>query len=127
MEPRYKVTLPRKELREGRSLEPSELAMHLDQIVSGTAPDDYQDPAKFCARTYVGQALTDYCRLVLRRLVGETVGPAPVITLLTQFGGGKTHTLATSGSQARGYKGGASFSKTLVFRRNLGHLSRPPR
>jgi len=111
MEPWYKVTLPRKELREGRSLDPSEFAVHLEQIVSGTAPDDYQDPAKFCARTYFGQALTDYCRLVLRRLVGETVGTAPVITLLTQFGGGKTHTLATlyhlatAGPQARNYEG----------------------
>jgi len=31
--------------------------------------------------------------MVLRRLVGETSNTAPVLTLITQFGGGKTHTL----------------------------------
>jgi hypothetical protein len=32
--------------------------------------------------------------MVLRRLSGETANTAPVLTLITQFGGGKTHTLA---------------------------------
>jgi hypothetical protein len=111
MEPWYKVTQPRKELREGRSLDPSEFAVHLEQIAAGTAPEDYREPFKFCARTFFGQALTDYCRMVLRRLVGETVGTAPVLSLLTQFGGGKTHTLATlfhlvtSGPKSREYPG----------------------
>ena len=31
--------------------------------------------------------------MVLRRLSGETANTAPVLTLVTQFGGGKTHTL----------------------------------
>ena len=31
--------------------------------------------------------------MVLRRLAGETSNTAPVLTLITQFGGGKTHTL----------------------------------
>ena len=31
--------------------------------------------------------------MVLRRLSGETSNTAPVLTLITQFGGGKTHTL----------------------------------
>jgi len=43
MEPWYKVATPRKELREGRSLDPSEFAVHLDQIVSGKAPDDFAE------------------------------------------------------------------------------------
>ena len=47
MEPWYKVTQPREELRQGRSLDPSEFAVHLDQIASGTAPDDYKQPDKF--------------------------------------------------------------------------------
>lgn len=33
--------------------------------------------------------------MVLRRLSGETENTAPVLTLVTQFGGGKTHTLTT--------------------------------
>ena len=49
--------------------------------------------------------------MVLRRLAGRTTGTAPVMTLITQFGGGKTHTLAalyhlaTSGDDAGGYPG----------------------
>ena len=95
MEPWYKVATPRKELREGRSLDPSEFAVHLDQIVSGKAPDDYKRPEQFFGRTYFTKALvTDYCGKVLRRLSGDTAGTAPVLSMLTQFGGGKTHTLA---------------------------------
>ena len=33
--------------------------------------------------------------MVLRRLSGKTENTAPVLTLITQFGGGKTHTLTT--------------------------------
>jgi len=111
VEPWYKVALPRKELREGRSLDPSEFAVHLDQIVNSTAPEEYRDPAKFFARTYFASALVEHCGLVLRRLAGETVNTAPVLSLITQFGGGKTHTLAalyhlvTAGPQAREYEG----------------------
>jgi hypothetical protein len=49
--------------------------------------------------------------MVLRRLSGETANTAPVMTLITQFGGGKTHTLtalyhlATCGDKAAEYSG----------------------
>ena len=33
--------------------------------------------------------------MVLRRLSGKTENTAPVLTLITQFGGGKTHTLTS--------------------------------
>ena len=33
--------------------------------------------------------------MVLRRLAGRTENTAPVLTLVTQFGGGKTHTLTS--------------------------------
>ena len=33
--------------------------------------------------------------MVLRRLAGKTENTAPVLTLITQFGGGKTHTLTS--------------------------------
>lgn len=111
MEPWYKVAVPRKELREGRSLDPSEFAVHLDQIVNGTAPEEYRDPEKFFARTYFSRALVEHCGMVLRRLSGQTVNTAPVLSLITQFGGGKTHTLAalyhlaTNGPKARQYEG----------------------
>ena len=49
--------------------------------------------------------------MVLRRLSGRTENTAPVLTLVTQFGGGKTHTLASlyhlanAGSGASGLPG----------------------
>ena len=47
MEAWYKVATPRKEVREGRSFNPDEFAIALEQVVDGTAPDDYKDPNKF--------------------------------------------------------------------------------
>jgi hypothetical protein len=93
MDPWYKVVTPRKEVREGRSFDPSEFAIALEQVVAGTAPDDYRDPKQFFERTVFTRALTEHAGMVLRRLAGETTDTAPVLTLVTQFGGGKTHAL----------------------------------
>ncbi|MEA3245622.1 MAG: DUF499 domain-containing protein [Gemmatimonadota bacterium] len=95
MEPWYKVATPRKEVREGRSFNPDEFAIALEQVVAGTAPVDYKDPAQFFARTSFTRALREHSGLVLRRLSARTDNTAPVMTLITQFGGGKTHTLTT--------------------------------
>lgn len=119
MDPWYKVATPRKELREGRSLDPSEFAVHLDQIVNGTAPEEYINPAKFFSRTYFASALVDHCGIVLRRLKGETSNTAPVLSLITQFGGGKTHTLAAlyhlvrNSIKTRDYEGVADLLKKI--------------
>jgi predicted AAA+ superfamily ATPase len=95
MEPWFKATTPRKEVREGRSFNPDEFAIALEQVVAGTAPQDYTDPVKSFARTCFTRALRDHAGMVLRRLAGETTNTAAVLTLVTQFGGGKTHTLTT--------------------------------
>lgn len=95
MEPWYKVATPRREVREGRSFNPDEFAIALEQVVAGTAPEDYRVPAQFFARTCFTRALRDHSGMVLRRLSGKTENTAPVLTLITQFGGGKTHTLTT--------------------------------
>src|SRR5574337_637669 len=95
MEPWYKVALPRKEVREGRSFNPDEFAIALERVVDGSAPEDYTDPDKFFARTCFTRALRDHAGMVLRRLAGKTENTAPVLALITQFGGGKTHTLTT--------------------------------
>ena len=93
MEPWYKYVTPRREVREGRSFSPDEFAIALEQVVAGTAPDDYKRPEQFFSRTCFTRALTEHAGMVLRRLSGETTNTAPVLTLVTQFGGGKTHTL----------------------------------
>ena len=94
MDPWYKVATPRKEVREGRSFNPDEFAIHLEQVIAGVAPEDYREPDKFFSRTCFTRALREHVGMVLRRLSGETAHTAPVMTLITQFGGGKTHTLA---------------------------------
>lgn len=47
MEHWHKVSTPRKEVREGRSFNPDEFAIALEQAVAGTAPDDYKKPDQF--------------------------------------------------------------------------------
>ena len=93
MEPWYKVSTPRKEVREGRSFNPDEFAIALEQVVAGTAPEDYREPKLFFSRTCFTRALSEHIGMVLRRLAGKTENTAPVLALITQFGGGKTHTL----------------------------------
>ncbi|MBM3501620.1 MAG: ATP-binding protein, partial [Armatimonadetes bacterium] len=111
MDPWYKVVTPRKEVREGRSFNPDEFAIHLEQVVDGRAPADYREPDQFFSRTYFTRALTEHTGMVLRRLAGGTENTPPVVTLVTQFGGGKTHTLATllhlvrSGASAASFRG----------------------
>ena len=95
LRPWYRVATLRKEVREGRSFSPDEFAIALEQVVAGTAPEDYRDPEQFFARTCFTRALTEHTGMVLRRLARQTQDTAPVFTLITQFGGGKTHTLAS--------------------------------
>src|SRR5262245_10039547 len=111
MEPWYKVATPRKEVREGRSFNPDEFAIALEQVVAGTAPEDYTKPDQFFVRTCFTRALREHAGMVLRRLSGRTDNTAPVLTLITQFGGGKTHTLtalyhlAKHGAAVKGQSG----------------------
>ena len=93
LDPWYKNVTLRKEVREGRSFSPDEFAIALEQVVAGTAPADYSDPVQFFSRTCFTRALREHAGMVLRRLSGITGNTAPVLTLITQFGGGKTHTL----------------------------------
>lgn len=102
MDPWYKITSPRKEVREGRSFNPDEFAIALEQVVAGTAPKDYTDPKEFFKRTCFTRALRDHSAMALRRLLGQTGNAAPVMALVTQFGGGKTHTLTTLFHMTRG-------------------------
>ena len=117
MEPWYKIATPRKEVREGRSFNPDEFAIALEQVVAKKGPEDYWDPVKFFSRTCFTRALKEHAGMVLQRLTGKTAGAAPVLTLITQFGGGKTHTLTSlyhltnNGKNASAYPGVADLIK----------------
>lgn len=94
LKPWYKVVTPREDLREGRPLDASEFAVHLEKIRDGSAPIDYQDPVRFFERTYLTKGLETLSAEVVRRFTGIKVETSAVFNMTTQFGGGKTHALA---------------------------------
>jgi Protein of unknown function (DUF499) len=95
LKPWYKIEglTPREDLREGKPLDASEFAVHLDKVRDETAPADYKEPERFFDRTYLTKYLTDLAAQVVRRLSGEKTETSAVFNLATQFGGGKTHAL----------------------------------
>ena len=111
LKPWYKIVFPRDDLREGRPLDASEFAVHLDQVREGRAPEDYQEPERFFARTYITQNLLGLSAEVVRRLSGIKVETSAVFNMATQFGGGKTHALtllyhlASAGPKAADWHG----------------------
>jgi len=95
LKPWYTVVTPREDLREARPLDASEFAVNLDQVSSGFALPDYQDPQRFFERTYLTKNLISLTAEVMRRLSGIKTETSAVFNLTTQFGGGKTHALTT--------------------------------
>lgn len=102
LKPWHKVVTPREDLREGKPLDASEFAVHLDQVREGRAPVDYQKADRFFARTYLTKNLASLASEVIRRLSGERTETNAVFNLATQFGGGKTHALTLLYHLAKG-------------------------
>jgi len=111
LKPWYKVITPREDLRDGRPLDASEFAVHLDHVRDGRAPDDYKKPERFFDRTFLTSSLRELGGGVIRRLSGIKVETSAIYNLTTQFGGGKTHALtllyhlAEAGPAASNWKG----------------------
>jgi len=93
LKPWYKVVTPREDLREGKPLDASEFAVHLDKVRDWKAPSVYQNADEFFERTFLPKRLSDLAAEVVRRLSGEMTETLAVFNMTTQFGGGKTHTL----------------------------------
>ncbi|PXF61726.1 MAG: AAA family ATPase [Candidatus Methanogaster sp.] len=109
LKPWYDVVKPREDLREGKPLDASEFAVHLDQIRNERAPEYYQHPERFFERTYLTKGLESLSAEVIRRLSGIRVETSAVFNMATQFGGGKTHALALLYHLARGGPEAASW------------------
>lgn len=109
LKPWYKVVTPREDLREGRPLDASEFAVHLDHVREGRAPADYQIPARFFERTFLAKNLGTLASGVVRRLSGIKVETSAVYNLTTQFGGGKTHALTLLYHLAKGATAASSW------------------
>ena len=102
LQPWFKVVSPREDLRDGKPLDASEFAVHLDHVRDGRAPADYQNPERFFGRTYLTKNLIDTAAQVVRRLSGIKTETSAVFNMTTQFGGGKTHALTLLYHLARG-------------------------
>src|SRR5437870_3235110 len=122
LKPWYKVVTPREDLREGKPLDASEFAVHLDQVRDGRAPTDYQNPERFFERTYLTNNLTGLAAEVIRRLSGERTETSAVFNMSTQFGGGKTHALTLSYHLA---KHGSESDDWLGVRKLLDRAAMP--
>ncbi len=114
LKPWYSVVTPREDLREGRPLDASEFAVHLDQVRDGRANEDYQNPARFFERTFLTKNLRQMAGEVVRRISGQKTETSAVFNMATQFGGGKTHALtllyllATNGRKSENWPGVAA-------------------
>jgi hypothetical protein len=114
LKPWYQVVTPREDLRDGKPLDASEFAVHLDHVRDGRAPAVYQNPSEFFERTFLTKNLRELSAQVVRRLSGVKVETSATFNLSTQFGGGKTHSLtllyhlARNGETAKPWKGVSS-------------------
>jgi predicted AAA+ superfamily ATPase len=96
LKPWYDLVKPREALREGKPLDASEFAVHLDKVrlgEQGNALEDYRNPRRFFDRTFLTGNLTGLGAEVMRRLSGITTETSAVFNMTTQVGGGKTHAL----------------------------------
>lgn len=100
----YSLCDPRPDVLAGAVTE-SDFAADLAQVVRGTAPEEYRDPARFFENTYPTRGLKNLLANVCRRLSGAGGEAASIFRLDTQFGGGKTHGLIALVHAARGMSG----------------------
>jgi predicted AAA+ superfamily ATPase len=84
------VVEPHEDVRTG-SFQKAQFAADLADVLAKQAEDDYQDPARFFARTFITAGMRHLLATGLKRIAGT--GGDPIIQLKTAFGGGKTHTM----------------------------------
>ena len=102
IKPWYKIVTPRADLRDGRPLDASEFAVHLDHVRDGRAPAVYKNPVEFFERTHLTKNLRVLAIQVAKRLNGIKLETSAIFNMSTQFGGGKTHALTALYHLARG-------------------------
>ena len=100
----FDLCRPRADILQG-SVAEADFAADLAQVLTGTAPADYGDAARFFANTFPTRGLRNLLANVCRRLSGTGEEAASVFRLDTSYGGGKTHGLIALAHAARGMKG----------------------
>jgi predicted AAA+ superfamily ATPase len=90
LRPWREVVTPHPDVASGR-FQQAEFAADLGQVVRDEGADEYRKPREFFQRTYLTEGLRHLLTNALLRL--ETNAGDPVVELLTNFGGGKTHSM----------------------------------
>lgn len=87
----FDVCEPHYDIRSGK-LDVSTFAANLQDVVIGKAREEYNNADVFFKKTYVTEGLRGMLNGLVRALNGEE-GGSRIVSLQTNFGGGKTHTL----------------------------------
>jgi len=88
----YDLCHPRQDVLRGQ-IRDEDFAADLSQVLKGTAPELYTNPALFFANTHPTRGLKDLIKAVLGRLTGADGQLGSILRLDTSYGGGKTHAL----------------------------------
>ena len=104
----FENCVPHYDIRAG-NLDESIFAANLDEVMKGSAPEEYNSAQMFFSKTFVTSGLRDIIKRVLQALNGEQTENR-VISLQTGFGGGKTHALIAIYHIAKAGKGIADLS-----------------
>src|SRR5262245_28623365 len=104
LQPIFETCRPRADVEAGTTKD-EQFAADLAQVVNGTAPKEYSDPALFFRHSYPTRGMRELLKAVLTRVSGKGGEIASIIRLDTQYGGGKTHGLIALVHAVRGMKG----------------------
>ena len=88
----YELCRPRADVLEGR-IRDQDFAADLSQVLKGTAPELYKNPALFFANTHPTRGLRDLFEAMVDRLCSSGSQLGSILRLDTSYGGGKTHAL----------------------------------
>lgn len=108
----FDICTPREDILQG-TLTEADYAADLAQVLKGTAPKEYQDPAVFFSTTHPTRGLCNLLSNVCLRLGGSSAQVASIFRLDTNYGGGKTHALIALAHVARGMRGVTNIDEFL--------------
>lgn len=94
---------PHLDIRQG-NLDESVFAADLAEVALGKGREVYQNHSLFFAKTFFSNGLKNIAKKVISGLNGDADASNRAITLQTEFGGGKTHSLITMYHIAKGGK-----------------------
>ena len=90
--PIFQTCVPRADVESGTTRD-EQFAADLAQVIRGTAPREYSDPATFFRHSYPTRGMKALLNAVCKRISGVGGEVASIVRLQTQYGGGKTHLL----------------------------------